>query len=63
MRLSLSFSNTKGGKIVIGISKLGKLVGIEVGKDTIECLTNQISQNMDPKIYPRITIKKKKGKL
>ncbi len=53
-----AFSNTEGGKIIIGVSKEGKLLGVDIGKDTIERLTNQISQNTDPKIHPRITVKK-----
>src|SRR3989337_3426706 len=57
-----AFSNTKGGKIVIGVSKSYKLPGVDIGKDTIENLTNQISQNTDPKIHPSITIEKIKGK-
>ncbi|MBI3399382.1 MAG: putative DNA binding domain-containing protein [Deltaproteobacteria bacterium] len=52
-----AFSNTKGGKIIIGVSKTGKLPGVDIGKDTIERLTNQISQNTDPNIHPRITVK------
>lgn len=57
-----AFSNAKGGRIIIGVSKSGKLLGVDIGKDTIESLTNQISQNTDPKIYPRIAIEKIKGK-
>lgn len=57
-----AFSNTEGGKIIIGVSKSGKVLGLDVGKDTVERLTNQISQNTDPKIHPRITIEKIKGK-
>ena len=53
-----AFSNTEGGKIIIGVSKSGKLLGVEVGKDTIERLTNKISQNTDPKVHPRITTRK-----
>lgn len=55
---SSAFSNTKGGKIIIGVSKSGKLVGVDIGKDTIERLTNKISQNTDPKAHPRITVRK-----
>ena len=57
-----AFANTKGGKIIIGVSKSEKLLGLKIGKDTIERLTNQISQNTDPKIHPRITIEKIKDK-
>ena len=53
-----AFANTKGGKIFIGISNSGKVPGVEIGKDTIECLTNQITQNTDPKVHPRITVEK-----
>ena len=52
-----AFSNTKGGKIVIGVSSFGKLLGVDIGKDTIERLTNKISQNTEPKIHPRITVR------
>ncbi len=52
-----AFSNTEGGKVFIGISKSGKLLGLQIGKDTIEKLTNQVSQHTDPKVHPRITIK------
>lgn len=57
-----AFSNTHGGRIVIGVSKQGHLLGVEIGKGTIECLANQISQNIDPRIHPRITVEKIKGK-
>jgi len=53
-----AFANTRGGKIIIGVSKSGRFLGVEIGKDTIECLTNQIVQNTDPKAHPRITIQK-----
>lgn len=52
------FSNSEGGKVIIGVSKSGKLLGVKIGKDTIERLTNKIAQNTDPKIYPRITVEK-----
>ena len=41
-----AFSNTKGGKIIIGVSKIQKLLGVEIGKDTIEHLTNKISHTI-----------------
>jgi ATP-dependent DNA helicase RecG len=48
----------KGGRIFVGVSNSGKIFGIEIGKDTIERLTNQITQNIDPKIHPRVTVEK-----
>ena len=57
-----AFSNTMGGKIVIGIDDAGRIKGVEIGKGTIENLTNRVSQNTDPKIHPRISVKKVEGK-
>lgn len=50
-----AFSNTQGGRIIIGVSKSGQSFGVEIGKGTLECLANRISQSIDPKIHPRIT--------
>jgi ATP-dependent DNA helicase RecG len=49
------FSNTKGGKILIGVSNNGGILGVKIGKDTVERLTNKIAQNTDPKVQPRIS--------
>lgn len=53
-----AFANTEGGKVFVGVSKAGELLGTQIGKGTIENLTNQISQHTDPKVHPRITTKK-----
>lgn len=50
-----AFSNTNGGRIFVGISNSGKLLGVQIGKNTIEGLVNQISQNTDPVIHPEVT--------
>jgi len=52
-----AFSNTKGGYILIGISDNDKVIGIQVGKRSIEDLTNKIKENTDPKIFPKISAK------
>lgn len=44
-----AFSNTEGGKIFIGVSKIGKLIGVQIGKGTIENLTNQMYENVSGK--------------
>ena len=44
-------SNTKGGKILIGVSNTGRILGVKIGEDTVERLTNKIAQNTDPKVH------------
>jgi len=51
------FSNSRSGKILIGISNSGKVLGIEIGKDTVERLANKIVSNTEPKVYPNISVK------
>ncbi|NJD77977.1 MAG: hypothetical protein FIB08_12940 [Candidatus Methanoperedens sp.] len=51
-----AFSNTKGGRMVIGMSDKGEVLGVDIGKNTIESLANQIKQNTDPMAYPSIRI-------
>ena len=57
-----AFANTEGGSLFIGVSQDGKIIGVSIGKDTIEDLTNRIAQHTDPKIHPRITVIKLKDK-
>lgn len=49
-----SFANTKGGVVLVGVSNKGKVQGLDIGRQTIEGLTNTIIDNLDPKIYPEI---------
>ena len=51
-----AFSNKNGGKIVIGVSLKGKILGVQIGEDTIERLTNKIRDNTEPKVYPSISV-------
>ncbi len=52
----VAFSWIKGGIVIFGISNSGKILGVEIGKGTIEELANNIKQKTDPKIYPNINI-------
>lgn len=51
-----AFSNTKGGVVVVGVSDKGEVLGVDIGKNTIESLANQIKQNTDPMAYPSICV-------
>jgi len=51
-----AFSNARGGRVIIGINNSGKVLGVEIGKSTMENLANKIAQNTDPKIQPRIKV-------
>jgi predicted HTH transcriptional regulator len=57
-----AFSNTEGGRLFIGISKNGEIAGVSIGRDTIENLANRLAQHTEPKVQPRITVKKIDGK-
>lgn len=57
-----AFSNTKGGIIVVGLDDNKNLIGVNIGKGTIEDLTNKILINTEPKIYPEIKVVNKERK-
>ena len=57
-----AFSNTKGGTILIGVSDSGNVVGVTIGKNTIEDLAGYIKRNTDPKIYPSIKVEDMENK-
>ncbi len=57
-----AFANTEGGCLFIGVSKHGEVSGVQIGKGTVEDLVNRIAQHTDPRIQPKITVKKIEGK-
>ena len=57
-----AMANMIGGFIVIGVTKSGRVIGVEIGKDTIERLSNKIINSTEPKTYPRIWAEKVGGK-
>ena len=57
-----AFSNKKGGRILVGIDPSGKVIGVSVGKNTIENLAGNIKQHTDPKVFPNITIQRIEAK-
>ncbi len=57
-----AFLNTKGGTILIGVDDKGKVVGVDIGKGTIENLANRIRSSIEPPVFPSIEELEVKGK-
>jgi len=51
-----AFSNTNSGIVLVGVSDEGKILGVEIGKKTVEDLANYVKENTDPQIYPGIKV-------
>ena len=52
-----AFSNTKGGTIIVGFDEeKNKIVGVEIGKNTLEGLANYIKQHTDSPVFPHIRV-------
>jgi len=49
-----AFSNTGKGLILIGVSDIGEIKGVQIGKKTIEELANYIKQHTDNQVYPSV---------
>ncbi|NJE31490.1 DeoR family transcriptional regulator [Thermococcus sp. 18S1] len=58
-----AFANTHGGLIIIGVrDRDGKVVGVQIGKETLAKLANEIAQNTEPEVIPRLRVEKCGGK-
>jgi len=57
-----AFSNANGGLILVGVRDDGTIIGIDIGRNTLEGLANNIKRNTDPAIFPSIKILDARGK-
>ena len=58
-----AFANTHGGLIIIGVrDRDGKVVGVQTGKETLARLANEIAQNTEPEVIPRLRVERCRGK-
>lgn len=51
-----AFSNSKGGKVLVGIDDSGLIKGVDIGKNTMENLANDIKRSTDPPLFPSLTV-------
>ena len=52
----VAFINAQGGTILVGVKDNGEVVGVDIGKGTIESLTNKIANQIEPRIFPSIEV-------
>ena len=57
-----AFSNANGGSILVGVSNDGKVIGIDIGRNSLEELANHVKRNTDPAIFPSMKILDVEGK-
>ena len=57
-----AFASAQGGRIYIGVRDDGSILGVQIGKGTLEGLANDIAQNTVPKLVPAITPVSEAGK-
>jgi hypothetical protein len=49
-----AFANARGGTVLFGVSNEGKIIGVTIGKNTIEQFTNKIRSQTQPPVNPTI---------
>jgi ATP-dependent DNA helicase RecG len=57
-----AFSNSNGGTILIGVNDNGEILGVDVGRNTIEELINDVKFSIEPTIIPHIELIEINGK-
>jgi len=48
----VAFSNTKGGRIILGVNDNQNIIGIAINKESIQNWINEIKQNTEPSLFP-----------
>lgn len=52
----VGFANTKGGKIVIGVSDKKEILGVSIGEESVQKWINEIKQHTEPSIIPDVEV-------
>jgi len=58
---SAAFATAQGGRIYIGVCDQGQVVGVQIGRGTLEGVANDIAQNTVPKLVPAIETIRQSG--
>ena len=58
----VAFTNAKGGKVFIGVSDNGEIIGVELNKESRQNWINQIKQKTSPSIIPDISVEEFENK-
>ena len=57
----VAFANAKGGKVFIGVSDDGEIIGVKLQKESLQDWINQIKLATSPSVIPDISIEKVEG--
>lgn len=58
----VAFANARGGKVLVGVSDAGKVIGTTVGKETLNEWLGQIKSATSPALIPEIILHDIDGK-
>ena len=58
----VAFSNTDGGKVVIGIKDDGDICGVDISDETLQHYQNEIKVATYPQLFPKIWVEEREGK-
>lgn len=54
----VAFANTRGGTVYVGVDDEGQVIGVELGKETLQKWMNEIKIKTQPAIIPTIQVHK-----
>lgn len=57
-----AFLNSSGGTILVGVDDNSNIIGVDIGKKTVEDLINKIKFSIEPMVIPQIEIFESDGK-
>ena len=52
----VAFANAKGGDVFVGVGDTGKIVGVEIGKETVQHWISEVKNKTTPQLVPDVEI-------